>query len=310
MSANRNKTVRGRYFFLPIMLLALAACVSDPGKITLRKETAAVEEWRKQRLKNLLRDDGWLTVVGLHWLGDGQNTFGSDARMDIVFPRDKSPKFAGSFYIDGKSTAFEAAEGATIVHNGEPVKSMHLKTDETGEPTVLQMGSLSFYVIERDGRQAIRLKDRDSAALKGFSRIEYFPIDLAWRVRAQFVPSDSGNQMDIPTILGTTTRSTTAGTLEFEMNDETYRLIALGEPGEQDLFLIFGDETNGSETYHGGRFLTATVGDDGETAIIDFNKAYNPPCVFTDYATCPLPPPENRIALRVDAGEKVYGEHH
>jgi uncharacterized protein (DUF1684 family) len=292
------------------MLLALAACARDPGKTTLRKETKAVEEWREQRLQSLLRDDGWLTVVGLHWLRDGQNTFGSDPRMDIVFPQDKTAKFAGLFYIEGKITAFEAAEGVTITHNGEPVKKRRLETDKNGEPTILQMGSLSFYVIERDGRRAVRLKDRESTGLREFSGLEYFPINLSWRVPAHFVPSDSGSQMDIPTILGTTTRSSTAGRLEFEMNGAAYRLVALGEPGDPNLFFVFGDETNGNETYQGGRFLTATVGDDGETAIIDFNKAYNPPCVFTPYATCPLPPPENRLALRVEAGEKVYGEHH
>ncbi|MFC1618503.1 DUF1684 domain-containing protein [Candidatus Neomarinimicrobiota bacterium] len=310
MNTIQNTISRHIFALFVLALLAVTACTSDPGRITLRTEKMAVEEWRDQRLQNLLRDDGWLTVVGLHWLRGGQNTFGSDARMDIVFPKDKTPKFAGLIYIEGKITAFEAAEGVNITHNGKAVQRMRLETDGGGDPTILQMGSLSFYVIERNGRRAIRLKDSESTALKEFSGIEHFPISLKWRVQAYFTPSDSGNQMDIPTILGTTTRSTTAGTLEFEMNGEKHHLIALGEPGEKDLFLIFGDETNGNETYHGGRFLTATVGDDGETAIIDFNMAYNPPCVFTDYATCPLPPQENRLALRIEAGEKVYGEHH
>jgi uncharacterized protein (DUF1684 family) len=310
MSTVKNTRSRHSSVLFVLALLIVAACTRDPGRISLRTETKAIEEWREQRLQNLLRDDGWLTVVGLHWLHDGQNTFGSDTLMEIVFPKDKSPKFAGLVNIDGTITALESAEGANITHNGQAVQKMRLETDKSGEPTILQMGSLSFYVIERNGRRAIRLKDSESTALREFSGIEHFPISLKWRVQAHFVPSDSGNQMDIPTILGTTTRSTTAGTLEFEMNEMTYGLIALGEPGGQNLFLIFGDETNGNETYHGGRFLTATVGDDGETVIIDFNKAYNPPCVFTDYATCPLPPPENRLALRIDAGEKVYGEHH
>jgi uncharacterized protein (DUF1684 family) len=310
MSTNISGTIRSLFFLSAAVLIGLAACTRDAGKVSLREETKAVEEWRERRLQSLLRDDGWLTVVGLYWLRGGQNTFGSDSRMDIVFPKDKAAKFAGLFYIEGKITAFEAAEGVTITLNGEPVKRRRLKTDKDDEPTILQMGSLSFYVIERDGRRAVRLKDRESDALREFSGLEYFPIDLAWRVPARFVPSDSGSQMDIPTILGSTTRSSTAGRLEFEMNGTTYSLVALGEPGDQDLFLVFGDETNGNETYQGGRFLVATVGDDGETAIIDFNKAYNPPCVFTPYATCPLPPPENRLGLKVEAGEKIYGEHH
>ena len=293
-----------------LIFLVMMACTRDTGKISLRKETRAVEEWREQRLESLLRDDGWLTLIGLHWLRGGQNTFGSDRRMDIVFPKEKSPGFAGLFYIEGKITAFEAAEGVEITHNGEPVQRMRLKTDKGGEPTILQMGSLRFYVIDRDGRRGVRVKDRESAALKEFSGLDYFPIDTKWRVSAQFIPSDSGSTTEVPTTLGTTTQSNAAGKLEFEMNGESHSLIALGNPGDEELFLVFGDATNGKETYQGGRFLVARVDDDGEMATIDFNMAYNPPCVFTPYATCPLPTPENRLAIRIEAGEKMYGEHH
>lgn len=304
----RNK--QNPFILFGLIFLAMIACTRDAGKISFRKEIQIIEEWREQRLESLLRDDGWLTVIGLHWLRGGQNTFGSDQRMDIVFPKEKSPGFAGLFYIEGKITAFEAAEGVEITHNGEPVQRMRLKTDKGGEPTILQMGNLSFYVIDREGRRGVRIKDRESAALTEFSGLEYFPVDTEWRVSAQFVPGDSGSTTEVPTILGTTTRSNVAGRLEFEMNGESYSLIALGNPGDKRLFLVFGDATNGKETYNGGRFLVAQVDDDGETATIDFNMAYNPPCVFTPYATCPLPPPENRLALRVEAGEKMYGEHH
>ena len=293
-----------------VILLTPNACTRDPGKIALREETKSVEEWRDQRIRSLLRDDGWLTLVGLHWLETGENTIGSDPSMDVVLPEGKAPGFAGTLEVEGQNAVFEAAEGVEITHNGEPVQKMRLQTDKNGEPTILQMGDLRFYVIDRDGRRGVRVKDRESIALKEFSGLDYFPIDRKWRVSAHFIPSDSGSQMEIPTILGTTTPSSVAGKLVFDMYGESHSLIALGSPGDKDLFLVFGDATNGKETYHGGRFLVARVEDGSETATIDFNKAYNPPCVFTPYATCPLPPQENRLAIRVEAGEKMYGEHH
>ncbi len=273
-------------------------------------EFEEILRWREERLQNLQRDDGWLTLVGLFWLQEGENTFGSDPDNDLVFPAGKVPGFAGKFRVGAEETVIEVFDGVPITSKRQPVSSLELQSDAAGDPTMLEIGSLTFYLIDRGGQTAIRLKDRESAVLKEFQGLEYFPIDLRWRVPARFEPYESAVSINVPTVLGTTSRLTSPGTLVFSIGGETYRLDAIGEPGARELFVIFGDRTNGEETYSGGRFLTTPLPDTEGAVVIDFNRAYNPPCVFTPYATCPLPPPQNRLPIRVEAGEKVYGAHH
>jgi uncharacterized protein (DUF1684 family) len=182
---------------------------------------------------------------------------------------------------------------------------MDLQTDQSGEPTILQHGSLSFYVIQRNERLGVRVKDADAAALKSFHGLESFPFSESWRVAARFEPSSPPRHISVPNVLGNVTSEESPGALAFEYSGKTYRLDAVREAGTEDYFIIFGDATNGHETYGGGRFLYASPPKDGQT-VLDFNKAYNPPCVFTPYATCPLPPPQNRLSIRIEAGEKSY----
>lgn len=267
-------------------------------------------QWREKRIQNLQRDDGWLTLAGLFWLQEGENTFGSDPQNDLIFPSGKVPEFAGTFHAGTKETVIEVFDGVTITSGGQPISSLEHQSDAAGDPTMLEIGSLTFYLIERDGQLAIRLKDRESAALKEFQGLEYFPIDPHWRVPARFEPYESPVSINVPTALGTTSRLTSPGALLFSIGEKTCRLDAIGEPDAGQLFIIFGDGTNGKETYSGGRFLTTSQPDAEGAVVIDFNRAYNPPCVFTPYATCPLPPQQNRLPIRIEAGEKVYGGHH
>jgi uncharacterized protein (DUF1684 family) len=165
---------------------------------------------------------------------------------------------------------------------------------------------VSFYPISRQGKLAIRVKDPESEARRSFRGLEYFPVDSSWRVEARVEPPADAGRISVPNVLGTDTSEASPGTLVFERGGATYRLRPVLEEGETDWFVIFGDATNGRDTYGAGRFLYVAPAKDGRT-VIDFNKAYNPPCVFTDYATCPLPPPGNRLPIRVEAGEKEYG---
>ncbi len=202
-----------------------------------------------------------------------------------------------------------AAPGVVVSHAGGPVLSLDLVSDAGGKPTVLEHRSLSFYVIERGERVGVRLKDAESEVLREFTGIDHYPVDPAWRLEARFEPFAEPRMIPVPDITGDVSEQPSHGRVVFSLAGAEQSLAPLGPP-EGELFLVFGDETNGEETYGGGRFLYVGPPDAEGRLRVDFNKAYNPPCVFTPYATCPLPPPGNRLPLAVRAGEKNFGPGH
>jgi hypothetical protein len=268
-----------------------------------------IESWRRERDEGLRDRDGWLTLVGLHWLKEGENRFGSGADNDIIFPAGKAPARAGVLRRSGDKVTLEAAPGAGIARDGKPVTTLDLAADDAGKPVVLELGSLRLFVIKRGDRLGLRVRDRESPALAAFRGVESFPADPAWRVEARFEPYDPPKPVPVPNILGTVSEEPSPGAVVFEKDGRTYRLDALTGSDQGDLWLIFADRTSGEATYGGGRFLE-TPPPAGGKVVVDFNKAYNPPCVFTEFATCPLPPRQNRLDLAVTAGEKMYGEQH
>jgi uncharacterized protein (DUF1684 family) len=269
---------------------------------------AEIETWRARRIERLRSDTGWLTVVGLFWLEPGKNAVGSAASNRVVLPGGKAPSYVGALELSGGAATFHAAPGSGVTSEGRPVTNLTLRSDVTGEPTVLSIGPVSFYTIERGDRLGVRVKDSQSEARRDFHGIESFPIDARWRVEARFEPYRPAKKIPVPNVLGLEEPTDSPGALVFELDGKTYRLDPVLETGETDLFVIFGDRTNGRETYGAGRFLYAAPPVDGKT-VLDFNKAYNPPCVFTPYATCPLPPAQNKLPIAIEAGEKRYGGH-
>jgi uncharacterized protein len=266
-----------------------------------------VEAFRKERVEDLKKEDGWFTLVGLAWLDEGENRFGSDPDAKVVLPEGKSPKLAGVLVRKGDKVSVRLAPGVKMTSGDKPVKTgklVLLVSDSKGEPTVLQMGTVSFHVIQRGDMVGVRVKDTKSAALAAFHGLDTYPIEPVWRVEARFEPYEPPKMVSIPNILGQVTDIPAPGAVVFDWQGKTYRLDALGDPKE-GLSLIFADQTNGKETYGAGRFLETGAVKDGKV-FIDFNMAYNPPCAFTAFATCPLPPSQNRLALRVEAGEKKY----
>jgi uncharacterized protein (DUF1684 family) len=279
---------------------------NDPGA-AVRQE---VESWRQERLKGLKNENGWLTLVGLFWLDEGENRFGSDPGGKVVLPQGKAPAVAGTLVRHGDAVTVRVAPGAKVAHDGQPVTELALQSDAKGKPVVLEMGTLSFFVIQRGDRIGVRVRDKESQTLASFQGLEYFPVDSAWRVEARFEPYKPQKSFPVPNILGMVEDTPSPGAVVFERGGKTYRLDAFEESDKGDLFLVFGDQTNGHETYGAGRFLVTEVPKDGKV-VVDFNKSYNPPCAFTAFATCPLPLPQNRLPLRVEAGEKTYaGGHH
>jgi len=286
------------------LLPALLAAAPSPDA-----HRAEIEAWRARRMASLRKEDGWLTLVGLFWLEQGENRFGSDKKNRIVFPEGSAPKAMGSFDLAGETVTLHARPDGNLTAGGKPVTTMVLKTDADEEPTLLTNGRLRFYVIKRGKKLGVRVKDSKSQALADFHGIDSYPVDLKWRFEARFDAYDPPKPVAVPNILGSVEQEKSPGAVVFEVAGKEYRIEAVKEAGSDDLFLIFGDQTNGFETYGGGRFLYTAPPDKDGKVVVDFNKAYNPPCVFTPYATCPLPPAANRLSLRVEAGEKRFGEH-
>jgi uncharacterized protein (DUF1684 family) len=253
------------------------------------KHRRDVERWRTRRLARLTAPDGWLTLVGLHWLQEGDNP---------------APAQAGTITIRDGVATLRADPAAGLTHQDSPVDSLEMHDDREGDPTVVRLGTLSFHLINREGRLAVRVKDPESPARKDFGGIDSYPVDLRWRVEAGFEPYEPPRQAPVPNVLGFEETMVVPGELRFEVDGTQHRLLAFTETGTRDLFIVFGDRTNEDETYGGGRYLYAAPPRNDRPVVVDFNKAYNPPCVFTQYATCVLPLPENRLPIRVEAGER------
>jgi uncharacterized protein (DUF1684 family) len=266
---------------------------------------ASTRTWQEQRLKSLQSEDGWLTLVGLFWLKEGEQTAGSAPESDLDFPQG-TPAKLGTFTRQGNTARFQPAPGVAFTRDGKPFTGGEVKSDEQGAPDVLKLGTLSMQVILRGDKLGVRVKDTEAPARKQFHGIPMYPASAAWRLDARFEPSETPRTIAVPNVLGTVEEMKVPGTLVFTMNGKEHRLTAV-EGGSQ-LFIIFGDETNRDTTYGAGRFVYTDLPKDGRV-VLDFNRAYNPPCAFTRFATCPLPPRGNRLALRVEAGEKRYGDH-
>ena len=257
---------------------------------------ASIDQWRAERERLLKADDGWLTVAGLFWLKEGANTCGTDPQSDIVLPAGAGAARLGAFELQHGRTTFRSATGE--------VKPM--KADTDGEPEVVTAGDVTMFVIHRGERYGIRLKDRNSRFRKEFTGLRWFPIREQYRVVAKFVPYPEPKMIAVPNILGETEKDPCPGYALFTLDGKEYRLEPVLD--DQQYFFIFRDLTAGKATYPAGRFFYADAPKDGKI-VLDFNRAYNPPCAFTPFATCPLPPPGNRLAVRIEAGELNYPHH-
>jgi uncharacterized protein len=292
-----------RFIKLLMLLAAVPAFAPCAGAQSKAEHRTQIQEWRAERAAGLRVPKGWLTLAGLFWLEKGENTFGSGKDNAVVFP-EGGPERIGSFYLQNDSVWVEILPGVAAQHNGESVSRMLLSPGWA----VLDMERFSWVVLQRGNRFGVRLWDAEAPALQAFSHIDNFETDKKWRIRAQFVPFEQPRILMVPNALGMDIEQRSPGVLRFKVGKTTCELLAL-EEGEDALFLIFADATTGKETYGGGRYLSAANPKKKGKTVIDFNKAYNPPCVFTPYATCLLPPAGNRLTIAVTAGEKNYGEH-
>ena len=236
----------------------------------------------------------------------GREYFGADAKNAIVFP--KGPAHAGSFTLQGQVVTVKLAPGVNAVIAGKPATTAELQPDTADNPTVVELGNLRLHVIIRGERVGIRLKDLDSDAVRQFRGAQFFPLDLSYRVTATFLPSDGKQTVEVPNVLGDVSPTPIAGTAVFKINGQELKLTDLGGDAAKGLFFVFSDPTSKTDTYPGGRFLKTGPVTNG-TVVLDFNRAYNPPCAVTPYATCPLAPKENRLSVAIPAGEEYDHKH-
>jgi uncharacterized protein (DUF1684 family) len=290
------------------MLMALTFALAAAAPAAADPYLGQIEKWRATREERLRADGGWLTVSGLFWLKDGPNTFGSGKGNDIVLPA-SAPARAGVFeFTPGAApkTTVRVELGAQVLAGGKPLAApMDLRADTAeGGPDVLVMGPVSLQVIERGGRYGVRMKDNQSEKRRAFAGLQWFPVREPYRVTARFVPHPAPTTIDVANVLGQVDALPSPGYAVFTVGGKEVRLHpVLEEPGATQLFFIFRDGTSGKETYPAGRFLYTEMPKDG-TVTLDFNKAYSPPCAFTPFATCPIPPRQNWLGVRIEAGEK------
>ena len=263
------------------------------------------DEWKTGLSEGLKQE--WLPLAGLFWLKEGDNSFGSDRKNAIVFP--KGPERAGSFTLRDKDVTLQLAPGITATIDDQPGAQAKLQPDISGHPTEVAIGSLHFHVIVRGQRIGIRLSDQESDAVRRWPGPQFFPLNMNYRVAARWVPAQAKRTVAVPDVLGDVHEQPVAGTVVFKINGEEVQLTDLGGQPAKGLFFVFNDLTSKTDTYPGGRFLRTGGVVDGKVEI-DFNRAYNPPCAVTPYATCPLAPKENRLKVAIPVGEKYdHGQH-
>jgi uncharacterized protein (DUF1684 family) len=258
--------------------------------------------FRESLEESLRRRNGWLALAGLFWLKEGENMVGAGSTCDVLLPDERYPEKLGSFYLTDQMVRLVITADAQVTFDGEEKEAGEIFPDTADQPTVIELGELRMMIIERGDQFGVRLWDNGRADRHEFSGRDWFPIRPEYRVKAEYKTFGSAQGLKLSRTLGKQVEMQMEGSLEFTLHGEVCRLLALPTDGG-GLFLMFLDETSGEETYSSGRYLT-TEGPDGGKVLLDFNRAYNPPCAFTDYATCLLPPAQNRLQVAVRAGER------
>ena len=290
-----------------IFMMAFSSCTTskqDPAFVQ------AETEWRNQRDEQMKNRSSWLTIAGLYWLSEGENRFGTDAGLPVQLPEGSAPPIAGTFIRTGDRVKIISAEDGILKFDGKIIKEMDLTSDRGGSPDIVELNDLRMWVIQRGDRPAIRLRDFNAPRYKNYHGLTFYPPKQKYKINAEFVPYPEPKKITVGTVVGTEEENISPGYVQFQIDGKEVRLDAFESgPGLKRLFFVFRDGTSGKETYGASRFMTCDVLEDGSVDL-NFNRAYNPPCAYTPYATCPLPPPQNVLSVRIEAGEKAYEKGH
>ncbi len=303
MKRNLTLTLLASAVICSVLTVAVAAPpVGPPDAAYLQ----SFEQWKSEQTADLKAN--WLSLVGLFWLKPGTNTFGSASDNAIVFP--KGPAHAGEFDLDGTEVTLHLLPDAQATIAGQPAHTAKMAPDTSDHVTKVVMGTLTFHVIVRGQHVGIRVRDSDSAASRDFKGMQFYPLDLSYRTTATWQPAEANKTVEVPNVLGEVSSEPVPGVVAFQLHGQELKLTALGGDAKTGLFFVFSDPTaKAAATYPGGRFLDTGPVVDGKV-VLDFNRAYNPPCAVTPYATCPLAPKENRLTIPIPAGEKFDRKAH
>ncbi len=302
MNALRIFTVVRSPLAVLVVSIGLTACglpgdPRDPEPAVSEHENEALE-WRERRLARLTEPYGWLSLVGLEFLESGHWQLGSGPDNDLVVPA--GPDRWGELTVVDNQVWFDVAPGSDVQVNGQPFDSIVMRVSGEDGPTLIEAETVQLQLLDRGGRPVLRVRDSQAPTRVEFPGLEYFPFNPDWRIEARWHEHPPGRTLLIANVLGELIEEPNPGWAEFEFEGRTFGLEAVDSTDQ--LFFILADRTSGHETYGLGRFLYSDLPEDG-TVVLDFNRAYNPPCAFTEYSTCPLPPPENRLDVRIEAGE-------
>ena len=291
-----------------LLMAGVAASDADPALADYHR---TITQWRAEHEAKLKAENGWLTVVALNWLKDGENRVGSNPNFEVPLPK-PAPEKVGTIIVKAGKARFRPAPGVPVTFNGKPAIETDLKSDAEPKYDTLDIGRVRFFIIKREDKLGVRVKDNDSAARREFTGLRWYPIDPSWKIQAKYTPWDKPHPVTFDTAVGVKEQDQSPGYVTFAQNGKEYRLEPVVDEGQ--LWFVMRDQTSGKTTYGASRFLYADLPKDGikksGMVELDFNKAENPPCVFTNFATCPLPPPQNRLTLAVTAGEQMYGAQH
>lgn len=293
------------FSLIGIFLIIFMYSCNDDKKEEFNEEQykADIFNWKSKRIERLKAENGWLNLVGLHWIDEGINVFGSDEENDIIFPENTPVQIGAVIKFKG-NLSISINDSIEVYVNNTLIKDHEIRTDKDDSTTYFKMGRYKWHIIYRSGKFAIRLRDLESPLIDSLQEIPSFPVDTKWRINAEYQAFANPIEIEIANVIGTTDIEMCYGTLNFKVDNVEYELYPIGNGKTDDLFLIFADETSAKETYGGGRYLNVKMPDSTGKTIIDFNKATNPPCAFTEFATCPLPPKENILGIKITAGEK------
>jgi uncharacterized protein (DUF1684 family) len=288
------------------LLAVLLGASGAPARAADGGAPLSLEDWRAQRVAALTSDSGFLTLAGLYWLEKPRSSFGRARSSTFMLEHPAMPRRLGQFERAGDTVYFTSARRDSVFAGDVAVTRIEMRNDRSESPTVLRHGPIEFFVIERSGRLGVRVRALDSPRRRDFPGIEYFDASDAWRLTARFEAYEPVRQIEIVNVLGMEDDMPSPGAIVFEKDGREWRLDTIDEdPASNSLLIMFADGTSGRTSYGAGRFLYVERPRDGQV-IVDFNRAYNPPCAFSDFATCPLPPPQNRLELAVTAGERKF----
>jgi uncharacterized protein (DUF1684 family) len=295
-----NKTI-----FCMILIFS-GSCTNNPETQVDDFEIyqSEIDSWKDGRISSLKKN--WLSLAGLFKLKEGENSFGASETNDIVFPDRNVPDHMGSFFMNNGMVRIKINSDVEVLHNNESVREMEMQHDQSGNPTVLNYGTFSWHIIKRVNKMYVRLRDSKNPQIYAFKGITSYPLDTNWRFHCEFEPHMTTKIIETTTTSGDPSRISSSGAVGFRINGQYFRLDVWSIGNSGRFQTIFADETSGIDTYGAGRFIIVEKSNKSGNYMIDFNKSYNPPCAFTEFTTCPLPPPQNRLPIKITAGEKKY----